>query len=196
MLLRVWRGLIESTFVTLSLLAVLPGSGQTSKLALGGGLLADIAGRLSARCTRLGLSVAWATVCLGIVPLVLLARHFELQDAAWLPLSAQLRIVMWNKIALLVPEAPVLGVGADMTYVIRPVLTEVPAAAQKWIGFPIPHPHNLYLQAWYELGLVGAALLAAFGILLLGQMQRFGPAQRPVRLRHVCRYSSRGGVQL
>ena len=123
--------------------------------------------------------MAWATVCLGIVPLVLLARHFELQDADWLPLSAQLRIVMWNKIALLVPEAPVLGVGADMTYVIRPLLTEAPAAAQTWIGFPIPHPHNLYLQTWYELGLVGAALLAAFGFLLLGQMHRLGPAQRP-----------------
>jgi O-antigen ligase len=64
-----------------------------------------------------------------------------------------------------------------MTYVTQPIMQEGPAAP--WIGIPIPHPHNIYLQTWYELGLVGAALLAAFGILLLARIARLNSVQRP-----------------
>jgi O-antigen ligase len=44
---------------------------------------------------------------------------------------------------------------------------------------PIPHPHNIYLQVWYELGFVGAALLTAFGLLLLRNVTQLPGPQRP-----------------
>ena len=56
-----------------------------------------------------------------------------------------------------------LGVGADMTYVLKPLLHEVPASAN-WTGYAIPHPHNVYLQVWFELGLVGVLLLLISGL--------------------------------
>jgi O-antigen ligase len=139
--------------------------------------------RYFARFARYALTCAWIAACLGVVPAVRLARQFDLQNADWLQLSAQLRITLWNEIALLVPRAPLLGVGADMTYVVRPDMHEIPAAAPSiFMGLPITHPHNVYLQVWYELGLVGAVLLTVLGIMVLREIARLGTAQRPYAL--------------
>ena len=64
-----------------------------------------------------------------------------------------------------------------MTYVVQPIMHEGPAAP--WIGTPIPHPHNVYLQTWYELGFVGAVLFTAFGTLMLARVAKLNSVQRP-----------------
>jgi O-antigen ligase len=95
-----------------------------------------------------------------------------------LHLSARIRIKVWNEIAHLVAKAPFLGVGADMTHEIQPAMLEIPnAAAPVLIGAGIAHPHNVYLQVWYELGFVGAALMTAFGLLVLHQIRGMGAAR-------------------
>jgi O-antigen ligase len=173
------RFTVKFALFALSIAAVALSTSQTSKLALVAGLSAYLVARFSGQVARLGLSLAWALASLGMVPAVLLLRQFELHNSTALQLSAQLRILIWSRIAQLVPAAPVFGVGADMTYYIRPNMLEAPRAAPDWLGFPIPHPHNVYLQVWYELGLVGAVMLTAFGLLLLRHVGRLAKADRP-----------------
>lgn len=177
---RIWRASVSALLLLLSAGAVLLATSETAKLALLAGIVVFAMARYSTRVVRYALSCAWIAACLGVVPAVLLARRLDLQNADWLQLSAQLRITIWKEIALLVPRAPILGVGADMTYVIRPNMQEIPPAAPSiFLGLPITHPHNVYLQIWYELGLVGAVLFTIFGIMVLREMARLGATQRP-----------------
>ena len=172
-----WRRLVCAALLVLCFAAVFMATSETAKLALLAGMLAYGMARISTALARYALSVAWLGACLAVVPLAHLARSLELHHAAWLPRSAQIRVTQWNEIAQLVAQSPFFGVGANMTYVIQPIMQEGPAAP--WIGNPIPHPHNVYLQTWYELGFVGAALLAAFGILMLAKIARLNSVQRP-----------------
>ncbi len=174
-----WRIAICAALIVLGLTAVFMGANATAKLALLVGLLAFAVAHYSTQVARFALSLAWIASCLGVVPAVLLARALDLQNASWLPLSAKLRVTIWDAIARLIPNRPILGVGADMTYSINPTMQEAPQEVATWAGIPITHPHNVYLQTWYELGLVGAVLLMAFGLLLLRQISHLGPAQRP-----------------
>jgi len=179
---RTWRRLVCAALVLLGTAAILLGTSETAKLAWLLGFLTFAVARYSERIAQYAVSLVWIVACLGAVPLVRLVHALDLQNADWLQLSAQLRITLWNEIARLVSNAPVFGVGADMTYYIRPHMQEAPAAAPGWIGFPITHPHNVYLQTWYELGFVGAALLMAFGLLVLRQIGQLGPCGRPYAL--------------
>ena len=174
---RTWRRLVCATLLVLCFAAVFMATSETAKLALLAGLLAYGMARVSPMLARYALSIAWLGACLAVVPLAHLGRSFDLHHADWLPTSAQIRITQWSEIAQLVAQSPFFGIGANMTYVTQPIMHEAPAAP--WIGTPIPHPHNVYLQAWYELGFVGAVMLAAFGILLLAKIARLNSVQRP-----------------
>ena len=37
------------------------------------------------------------------------------------------------------------------------------------------HSHSVYLQTWFELGLIGALLLSAFGLSIIGAIRRLAP---------------------
>jgi O-antigen ligase len=86
--------------------------------------------------------------------------HFHLQDAPWLQKSARARIVIWKTVADSVMEAPLLGVGARTGYVLNEQDVEeddIPKVPR--------HAHNMFLQTWYELGAIGAAILLIAGLL-------------------------------
>jgi O-antigen ligase len=176
---RWWRRVIMCMLVLLTTAAVFLATSETSKLALPASALVFAVAWYSAPLARYALSGAWVAACLGVVPAAYLARYLELQNASWLQLSAQLRITIWSEIAKKVPNAPFFGVGANMTYDTTPVMHEAPAAVASWAGHStIPHPHNVYLQTWYELGFVGAVLLMVFGLLLLRNMARLDARSR------------------
>jgi O-antigen ligase len=40
----------------------------------------------------------------------------------------------------------------------------------------VPHPHNVFLQIWLELGAIGAVLALAVGLAALWQIGRLPPA--------------------
>jgi O-antigen ligase len=63
-------------------------------------------------------------------------------------------------------KAPLLGVGARTTYLLGPKL-EAAVATEPDEAFPRTlsvHSHSVYLQTWFELGLVGATLLTLLGL--------------------------------
>jgi O-Antigen ligase len=177
-----WRRLVGTGLVCLSLLAVFGATSETAKLALAAGAATFALARYAAPVARYAVPIAWIGACLAVIPIVLLLRHLEWQDASWLQLSAQMRIVSWNEIAHRVADAPWLGVGADMTYFIEPRVNEAPTAFPEWHGSALAHPHNVYLQVWYELGFVGALLLTAFGLALLLRIRTLDKAVQPYAL--------------
>ncbi len=174
-----WRRAIIVLLVFMSAAAVMLATSETAKLALVLGLLTFVVASYSETIARYALAGAWIVACLCVVPAAHLAHQLGLQNADWLQLSAQFRITQWNDIANLVPNAPWLGVGAGMTYIIRPLMQEAPASVASWaIGIPLTHPHNVYLQVWYELGFFGAVLFLVFGLLLLRKAAHLEKPQR------------------
>jgi hypothetical protein len=72
------------------------------------------------------------------------------------------RLVIWTSFSYAVQLWPVAGVGFDGSGLIGfgPRLALLPE--ELWTGIRDSHPHNMFLQVWVELGLLGAVPLALF----------------------------------
>lgn len=131
--------------------------------------------------TRRGVLATWFLVFALIVPLSTLALKAKLQEAEWLPFSAQHRIVLWAYRAEKIEDAPLLGVGLNSTRKLK--WKDVPPAPVKmqaehpWqIGW---HAHNGFLEVWFELGLVGVILFLAAGWAVNGYIGRLSLTVQP-----------------
>ena len=153
----------------------------TSKLAFAGALLvfaiASFAPRLAGRVVVL----AWVIACVAVLPAALIAHRLDLHNAAWLEPSTRHRIIIWNYTAEQVLRAPLLGVGARTTYVLGPQLEqtlETPPDEQ-FRRTLSTHSHSVYLQTWFELGLIGVTLLTLLGLAILQAIRALAvPLQR------------------
>jgi hypothetical protein len=158
---------------------------DSSQVGLVASLLVLLLTWVSPRAVVRGLAIAW---CLGfvlVIPLDFLAFKADLHEAKWLPMSARARIIIWEYTAERVLEKPWLGIGADSTpaMIVKP---KNPSERPK--GFVIrrttgQHAHNLFLQSWYELGVLGVILAALAGaavalriLLLPAAAQAYGAA--------------------
>jgi O-antigen ligase len=74
-----------------------------------------------------------------------------------------------------------LGVGARTTYVLGPRLesTIKSAPGEVYPRTLSVHSHSVYLQTWFELGLVGAALLTLLGLSVLQAIRALPPSLQP-----------------
>jgi hypothetical protein len=136
-------------------------------VAFGVGVVAFVlawnAPRLAVSLLGLGLA-AWVVAA----PFVLGWLATQETWAQSLPLSWQMRLDIWGYVAPRIAEAPWIGHGIDASRTITAV------GQMGDLTFPqVPlHPHSAPLQVWYELGAVGAGLLAALlaaGGLMAGQ---------------------------
>lgn len=120
-----------------------------------------------------------------IVPLsfALFAAELHLKDGFLSAGSGQARVIIWHYTAERVVERPILGVGTNSTRFLderRRMANEL----EKPEGFVVvpqtrAHPHNVYLQIWYELGLIGALTFAIFGFSLLQRVSTLPLATQP-----------------
>ena len=128
-------------------------------------------------------SVCWVLACLGVLPAVLLAHRLDLHQSPWIQHSAQQRIIIWNYTAEQVLKSPLFGVGARTTYFLGPSMEKDLARStgndQRTLS---THAHSVFLQTWFELGLVGATLLTLFGLALLQSIMALSVAIRPYAL--------------
>jgi O-antigen ligase len=176
-----WRraGAIFLVLLTATVVAMAPH--ESSKLALVVSLgvfgLAHASLRWAGRLTK----VAWVFACLAVVPAAMLAHRLDLHHSWWLQGSASHRIIIWNFTAEKVLETPYFGIGAGMTYAVGPKLeretTVLPGETLK--RTLSVHSHNIYLQTWFELGLVGATLLTLVGLSILSAMRSLAPLVQP-----------------
>ena len=141
----------------------------TSKIAFVGAAVAFAAFQFSPAATRRVMAWAWAGVILLVVPLATLAYHSQLYLSAWMPHSAQHRIVIWGYTSRQIANAPILGSGINTARALNdPEGYDAPLAPGSDFRLTTGlHSHNVYLQAWYETGAVGALLLLAIGLLVL-----------------------------
>lgn len=182
MLLIAWavvdRRLRAAAMVALSALAAVTialSVHETSILALAASLPIFA---IAWRWPRLALGLVatgWLAATLLVVPLASWGYHkAELHRASWLPHSAKHRIVLWGYTADAYWQRPLAGIGASSTKradaMRGPETQVVPGTKFQWRAGT--HAHNAYLQTWYELGAIGALLLCAFGLALIGAVSR------------------------
>ena len=145
--------------------------GDSAKFAVLAGLVCGLAASAKLSVTRRGLAVGVALIMLGLPWLLGAALP---RDGTALPNSAAHRLLIWDFAADRIAQRPVLGWGMDSSRAI-PGGTDKPDpamlqsfgltsdAARNWFQqaqlLPL-HPHNLALQVWLELGVVGAVLMA------------------------------------
>lgn len=168
----------------LALVVVALSAQETSKLAIVVGIIAFGAALVSTVWTRRLMMFAWVACCLAIVPLALGLYRLDLHNAAFLPSSGQHRIIIWNYTAEQVAHAPLIGIGAHSTHELGPstAATVKNAPGEKHPRTLSRHAHNIYLQTWFELGAIGALLLALVGVVALGLTRRFPVSVQPFAL--------------
>lgn len=175
--------------ITLSSIVAIAGSdSQTAKLALLTGGLAALAAGLSPRWARRGLAAAWLLACLAIVPLTIAANGLvadkQRLDSALPGASPAARIAILNAYAEKVLQRPILGHGVNSSYVLGPRFDaahdddgEARAASKAGMR---QHPHNAYMQVWFELGAAGALLLALSGLGVLHRIAKLPGGAQPL----------------
>ncbi len=154
----------------------------TAQSALALSVAAFATARYAPRLMAPVVRVLWVLAVLGVIPIILTANHFGLQDNTALPYSFRDRMHIWDYTAKRIQQNPLLGIGIRSsrahkieTHDLRTKHTR----NGKLIDHPGFHSHNLFLQAWYELGAVGAAFLLALGLLITGTIENIAASKRP-----------------
>jgi len=129
------------------------------------------------------LQAFWITGFVVVIPLAIWAYDHQLHLENRTSRTLAARIILWNFTAHRVGERPILGVGAAATNKIDNMRVALSPAVQP-PGFHYalrtgPHAHNVFLQSWYELGLIGTAIYLTAGLLLLEYLRRLPPAPQP-----------------
>jgi hypothetical protein len=169
---------------------LLRGSHQSAQVALTAGLAVYGLAALALSWTRLAVGVAWTAAALLVVPAVLWLHSTGVhKDPAKLFYSARHRIVIWDYTAKQWQLAPVLGIGADATAAHTASVENARLAkgeARVWDAeFEVStasHAHNAFLQMWYELGAIGAAIFALIGVAAIAAIRHTRPAVQPLML--------------
>jgi hypothetical protein len=116
-----------------------------------------------------GLAVLWCLCFVFVIPLDQLAYQQGLHLAPWLPDSARARVIIWQYTAEHALEHPWLGIGVSSTSAVK-AQTKGPEDRPEGFVFKRTtgqHAHDIFLQSWYELGLVGVVLAAIAGALVV-----------------------------
>ncbi len=146
------------------------------------GLVVMVAARLAfAAAPRLTLAATGAAflATMALAPVIGPALEAQMPASlrSHLQPSHEVRIDIWETFGEAAMLRPLRGYGfnAAATLQDNPVAQGIspPRRAMLAIG----HPHSAPLQAWVDTGLVGAALLAAAGLLLVGRLRRL-PQER------------------
>lgn len=181
------RDLIVAFIFGLSVLTVFISPHETSKMAMVLWAITFAFTRRSPMWTERGLIAVWTVLCIFIVPLSLGAYHLNFHKADLFQPSAQARIAIWNEYSKRVLSAPVFGAGYDMSSVTRPEVPDVTEQivrvnkipASKVRPFLANHPHNVYVQVWYELGGFGALLFFVTGLCVVRLISSLEEHQKP-----------------
>lgn len=163
---------VASAVFLLTLVSIFASPNETAKVAILAGATAFGLSLANAKWTSRLIQVVWVTVCLGIFPITEIFYSAGLHQAPWIQTSGQDRIMVWKGFAEDSKLHPLLGAGASMAYYRTPVYKE---EGKDWVQ-EIHDVHNVYLQVWYELGAIGAALFAYLGVTLLQRIRRL-PSQ-------------------
>jgi O-antigen ligase len=190
---RLWPALVSAGAAA----AILLSTHETSKIALGVSVLTFLAAWAWPMLARRGVAAAWLLAFVVAVPLASYAYQASLHQTEWLPYSARARIVLWGYMAEKIPQTPLLGIGLGSMRKLDARIKDDPNAVviadaveprKSFVWGKGPHAHNGFLQAWYELGAVGAGLLLAAGLGVLWSIARLPTEAQPYILAQFAAY--------
>lgn len=166
------RALCFAAIATASLIVLVhPRSpSQTAELAMVLMIGALLVAAVSTVAARRALGALLAVALFLIVPASLAMHAANLHTDEDLFRSARARVIIWNYTAERVLEHPLLGVGTNSTRYIdeaRPKKEKLTPKTLPAAPATRAHPHNVYLQIWYEFGLIGVLAFAFLGFSLL-----------------------------
>lgn len=165
---QAWKAALLSAIALVTFYSV----HESSKIAMMVGCIAWILSKWWPKWWHRAIMTAWIIATL-FMPLLASAAYtgLKLHQADWLQYSARDRIVIWGYASELVRERPLLGFGADSNYVMgrSHTVSEHPRDHPHPRSLA-PHPHNVFLQVWFELGLAGAVILMLLGRALLNAL--------------------------
>ena len=174
------RSLIGGLFLVLVVVAVFLSEHDSSQLAIIVSLIAWGLAKTWPRAVIRGMALLWCLGFVVIIPLVHLAYNAGLHKAESLPSSFRARIIIWDYTRERALNTPLIGIGAGATR----VESKPRSKAKLPPGFVFPratgqHAHNIFLQTWFELGLVGAILFALLGAAAIVRILLLPPEVQP-----------------
>ncbi|MGH6737406.1 MAG: O-antigen ligase family protein, partial [Methyloceanibacter sp.] len=174
---RVKRHVVLAGLLLGATACVLISESGTSVMAFFVGAAVLALAALSLKAARVLLMAGWTAAILLAVPLA--GLPYELGWNRWTflpPDSVAARFYIWKNFADEVAKHPVGGTGirgARALDVRLPAdLGSLGEPAPKADGRRVPHPHNVFLQIWLELGAIGAFLALGVGLAALWQMRK------------------------
>ena len=177
---RHWVRIVNILLCLASLIMVLHSQHETAMIALSAGCATYYLARLSSTWALKLLALTWVSLFALVIPISGILFVHGVHKSQLAPDSFQHRVVLWKYTSDRIAERPILGVGLGSTH---PMNEALQAKADKVSGTPYrlqtgTHPHNIYLQIWYEIGLIGAICTGSFGLAILYAISQFAPALR------------------
>lgn len=139
---------------------------QTSQLAIVVLATTVILGLISPVLSRWAVAIGFAAALFLIIPASIVMYSAGVHDNQNVFHSARARIVLWNNAAEEVLKRPIVGAGTNASRYLtvdRELRREVKESSVRINLGARLHPHNMYLQIWYELGAIGILALALLG---------------------------------
>ncbi len=141
--------------------------------------------RLNLNFAVVAVAVFWIASFVAAVPVAQLIYKHGWHTAETLQPSFRHRVVFWKYTADRILERPTFGVGLGSTQPLN--------EARKHVAETVPgtsflletgvHPHSIYLQVLYELGIIGAALVLVLGLGVIRAIHDMSlPMQAPYML--------------
>ena len=158
--------------------AIMLSAHEASKVALAVSLCAFALAFVARRTAVMLLLVGWVVANAAVVPAVRMAYDNGWQLDTGLTGSARARITIWNFTATRVSSAWVSGHGIDSVRYDDSRLKPAYISGEEGQHRTGRHSHNVFLQIWYEFGILGSLLWTFAGIYVLAGVRRFrDPAQ-------------------
>lgn len=165
---RAWLLGLSVISAAAAFIAVGFGKHQSSQFALVMSAVFFLVSRFKPRVGFGIAAVVWSGLVLAMIPLAISAYAMKVHEASWLFHSARHRIVIWHETAQQAIASPWIGIGADATPVANKNLQNNPVRREGEFDVAVGrHAHNAYLQAWYELGGVGALFVLVAGLSII-----------------------------
>ncbi|WP_439544135.1 O-antigen ligase family protein [Hyphomicrobium sp.] len=133
-------------------------------------------------------TAAFSALLFLIIPLALALFAVDVHKNPNVFASARARVIIWDYTAKRSLEKPILGVGTNSTRHLDEERVRQGLVKRQKDAVAAPqtraHPHNIYLQIWYELGIAGVLAFAALGFALLRKLQLLGQRTYPMGIMH------------
>lgn len=154
------------SFSAMTAYAVWNSENQTAMVSLILSTLSFVAALLLPRLSIYLAGFGWFLATMAIIPITYYIHDtLQLQLNPHIPSSGQARFPIWYEVAQRVQESPYWGYG----------VVSLQALGQSGKGFiwEHAHSHSVFVQSWYETGLIGALTLFSCGLVILIRLYRY-----------------------